>query len=108
MATQETGNDMVGMADMEKVIPVQIEPERTMQKKFTFWTALGIALCCSGAVSTIPFGYGTGADEEQWEGWIASMAQGIVAGGSVGLFWGWIFVSIGIAFMACSLAELVR
>ncbi|EXJ72489.1 uncharacterized protein A1O5_04994 [Cladophialophora psammophila CBS 110553] len=35
------------------------------------------------------------------------MAQGIVGGGSVGLFWGWIFVSVGITFMASSLAELV-
>ncbi|KAJ4538190.1 hypothetical protein HRR80_007785 [Exophiala dermatitidis] len=79
------------MADTDISVPIQAPPEQTMKKKFNFWTALGIALCCSGA----------------WEGWVASMAQGIVAGGSVGLFWGWIFVSIGITFMACALAELV-
>ncbi|KAF2651147.1 amino acid transporter [Lophiostoma macrostomum CBS 122681] len=60
-----------------------------LKKKFNFLTALGIALCCSGA----------------WEGWAASMAPGLAGGGAVGMFWGWIFVSVGICFLASSLAE---
>lgn len=44
----------------------------------------------------------------QWEGWIASIAQGIVGGGPAGLVWGWVFVSLGIVVLAASLAEFVR
>ncbi|KAH7143724.1 putative GABA permease [Dactylonectria macrodidyma] len=59
------------------------------RKKFNFWTALGIAICSSGS----------------WEGWVTSLAQGMTGGGSVGLLWGWIFVSAGILMLAASLAE---
>ncbi|KAH8894022.1 GABA permease [Thozetella sp. PMI_491] len=65
--------------------------EPTIKKRFNFWTAVGIAICTSGA----------------WEGWTASIAQGLLGGGSVGLVWGWVFVSVGISCMACALAEFV-
>ncbi|KAH6972373.1 GABA permease [Ilyonectria sp. MPI-CAGE-AT-0026] len=60
-----------------------------VKKRFNFWTAFGIAVCTSGA----------------WEGWTASIAQGLTGGGPVGLVWGWVFVSVGITCMACALAE---
>ncbi|KAJ9149914.1 putative GABA permease [Pleurostoma richardsiae] len=63
--------------------------ERKVKKQFNFWTALGIAICTSGA----------------WEGWVASIGQGIVGGGAVGLVWGWVFVSVGITCMAATLGE---
>ncbi|KEZ43123.1 hypothetical protein SAPIO_CDS5013 [Scedosporium apiospermum] len=62
-----------------------------VKKRFNFWTAFSVAVCTSGA----------------WEGWTASIAQGIAGGGSVGLVWGWVFVSVGITCMACALAEFV-
>ncbi|KAK4939256.1 hypothetical protein LTR10_020453 [Elasticomyces elasticus] len=71
-------------------VPVEDGQERNLKRNFTMWTALGIALCASGA----------------WEGWIASIAQGLLGGGPVALFWGWIFVAVGIACEACSLAEM--
>ncbi|KAF5139460.1 hypothetical protein E5D57_003256 [Metarhizium anisopliae] len=57
-----------------------------IKKRFNFWTAVGIA----------------------WEGWTASIAQGLLGGGSVGLLWGWVFVSVGILCMGLALAEFVR
>ncbi|KAF7558184.1 hypothetical protein G7Z17_g129 [Cylindrodendrum hubeiense] len=71
--------------------PSNVEPDQrtTVKKRFNFWTAFGIAVCTSGA----------------WEGWTASIAQGLTGGGPVGLLWGWVFVSIGITCMACALAE---
>ncbi|KAJ5556480.1 hypothetical protein N7494_000395 [Penicillium frequentans] len=63
-----------------------------LKRNFTFWSALGLAVCCSGA----------------WEGWTASLSQGIQGGSAVGLFYGWILVAIGITCVASSLAELAR
>lgn len=85
--------------------------ERHLKRNFTMWTALGIALCASGAVSHPTPRANTPLDQDakdvhQWEGWIASFAQGLLGGGPVALCWGWIFVSVGIACEACSLAEL--
>ncbi|CAI4213963.1 unnamed protein product [Parascedosporium putredinis] len=74
-------------SDME-TIPVGTAQ---VEKRFNFWTAFSVAVCTSGA----------------WEGWTASIAQGISGGGSVGLVWGWVFVSVGIVCMACALAEFV-
>ncbi|KAJ9642794.1 hypothetical protein H2204_002442 [Knufia peltigerae] len=71
-------------------VPIEGTQEGNLKRDFTLWTALGIALCASGA----------------WEGWIASIAQGLLGGGPVALFWGWIFVSVGIVCEACSLAEM--
>ncbi|KFG77664.1 putative GABA permease [Metarhizium anisopliae] len=61
-----------------------------IKKRFNFWTAVGIAVCTSGA----------------WEGWTASIAQGLLGGGSVGLLWGWVFVSVGILCMGLALADM--
>lgn len=44
----------------------------------------------------------------KWEGWVASLAQGISGGGPVGLVWGWVFVSVGVTCTGLSLAELAR
>ncbi|KAK7428038.1 hypothetical protein QQZ08_005470 [Neonectria magnoliae] len=75
--------------------PSNVETEQvqtvTVKKRFNFWTAFGIAVCTSGA----------------WEGWTASIAQGLTGGGPVGLLWGWVFVSVGIVCMSCALAEFV-
>ncbi|XWX01641.1 hypothetical protein V2A60_009669 [Cordyceps javanica] len=63
----------------------------TIEKRFNFWTALSVAVCTSGA----------------WEGWTASIAQGLAGGGPVCLLWGWVFVSAGILCMSFALAEFV-
>lgn len=86
------------------------------EKRFNFWTAFGVAVCTSGAVCSLHFAPSISSDNcmtdkhprRQWEGWTASIAQGISGGGSVGLMWGWVFVSVGITCMACALAEFVR
>ncbi|KAI1083683.1 putative GABA permease [Whalleya microplaca] len=74
-------------------VPSVVEERGTpkIKKRFNFWTAFGIAVCTSGS----------------WEGWIASLAQGISGGGAVGLVWGWVLVSVGIVCMSCSLSEFV-
>ncbi|KAM3542963.1 hypothetical protein ARSEF1564_004101 [Beauveria bassiana] len=56
----------------------------TIEKRFNFWTAFGVAVCTSGA----------------WEGWTASIAQGLAGGGPVCLLWGWVVVSVGIICMS--------
>ncbi|KAK7222318.1 hypothetical protein V2G26_010321 [Clonostachys chloroleuca] len=76
--------------DRELSVTGDVQPEQ-IKKRFNFWTAVGISVCTSGA----------------WEGWTASIAQGLTGGGPVGLFWGWIFVSIGIVCMSLALAEFV-
>ncbi|KAM3563821.1 hypothetical protein MY1884_001081 [Beauveria asiatica] len=63
----------------------------TIEKRFNFWTAFGVAVCTSGA----------------WEGWTASIAQGLAGGGPVCLLWGWVVVSVGIICMSCALAEFI-
>ncbi|KAF1851630.1 amino acid transporter [Cucurbitaria berberidis CBS 394.84] len=63
---------------------------QVLHRKFGFWSAFGILLCCSGA----------------WEGLVASLAQSLHAGSSVSLVWGWVATSVGMIFIACSLAEL--
>ncbi|KAI4858694.1 putative GABA permease [Hypoxylon rubiginosum] len=77
------------LAQTSSIVRAMNEPQP--KKRFNFWTAFGISICTSGS----------------WEGWIASIAQGIVGGGPAGLVWGWVFVSLGIVVLAASLAEFV-
>lgn len=102
----------------ESIIGTQT-PELHLKKRFNFWTAFGIAICTSGAVRhfleetllLLPLGlarFKLTFINVQWEGWTASIAQGLSGGGSVALLWGWVFVSVGITCMACALAEFVR
>ncbi|XXH00005.1 hypothetical protein Hte_006346 [Hypoxylon texense] len=77
------------LAQTSSIVRAMNEPKP--KKRFNFWTAFGISICTSGS----------------WEGWIASIAQGIVGGGPVGLVWGWVFVSLGIIVLSLSLAEFV-
>ncbi|ATY66323.1 GABA permease [Cordyceps militaris] len=85
MSLAEKG-DRSSLATSE-VPPVEGTP--AIKKRFNFWTAFGVAVCTSGA----------------WEGWTASIAQGLAGGGPVCLLWGWLIVSVGIICMACALAE---
>ncbi|KAH0593835.1 hypothetical protein MHUMG1_08587 [Metarhizium humberi] len=77
--------------DLESSTTNEADRGTQIKKRFNFWTAVGIAVCTSGA----------------WEGWTASIAQGLLGGGSVGLLWGWVFVSVGILCMGLALAEFV-
>ncbi|KAF7557588.1 hypothetical protein G7Z17_g628 [Cylindrodendrum hubeiense] len=64
--------------------------EQVFIRKFSFWSALGISVCCSGS----------------WEGISAAAATALMSGGSTAIIYGYIAAALGGICIAATLAEL--